>query len=239
VSRNSNTINTINAQSRICETYVAVGSSPDLVERAGEGEVEGRTVWAWKDESSGRLDVEKDKKKRDEKLSVVVRFCPSPVSNFSFSFSFSLHAYQAPHIVSKIYAPNDLPTRVLLVSPSGALSITDTELNLTHTTHTDTDTDTDSHGHLKELIELIECFMFARKGCSFFPARGTIAAIVLVLVLRIGNTTRVRVLAVVEDAVEEVGTSDLDDVSPDVSPQSQLSPRTNLFPDAADFECVV
>lgn len=65
---------------------------------------------------------------------------------------------QVSHRVSKLLLPDDLPSRVVLLSPSGDLSIADAELTVKNTLQAENN---------RQI--LLKSFMFSCKSCSFIP----------------------------------------------------------------------
>jgi hypothetical protein len=79
---------------------------------------------------------------------------------FIKSPSIYLPTFQVSHAISRIYAPEDLESRVLLLSSEGNLTVTDAELNVCGT-----------HNIPNADSRLVECFVFSRKACTFLPSR--------------------------------------------------------------------
>lgn len=67
---------------------------------------------------------------------------------------------QISHRVSKLFLPDDLPSRVVLLSPKGDLSVVDADLAFKSTLQSKND---------KQV--LLKSFIFSCKSCPFIPAR--------------------------------------------------------------------
>ncbi|KAG6820691.1 hypothetical protein H0H93_013210 [Arthromyces matolae] len=84
----------------VCSTYAAIASSSDL-----NADESGRTIWMWKQNLSGRLDDQSQKKK-----------------------TLSLQ-----HQISSLHTCDELPTRLFALSPQSELTVFDSDLAVKNT----------------------------------------------------------------------------------------------------------
>lgn len=99
-----------------------------------------------------------------------------------------------------MYICDELPQRVLVLSPSGHVTITDAELGIRSTRTVPEDE-----------FGVFRVFVFSRKSCSFLPSQtAPPTGAVLVLFTASGDNTHIRVLSVdEEDAVLDLGVSEI------------------------------
>jgi hypothetical protein len=118
-----------------------------------------------------------------------------------------MQGIQVSHAVSRIYVPDELDSKVLLVSSDGRLTVMDTESSAQKTHNSPGD----------DNATLIECFVFSRNTCSFLPTRATpLQCAIIIFFLQVAKTTRVQILAVSDDELVELGNTELN-IPPDVA----------------------
>ena len=95
-----------------------------------------------------------------------------------------------------IYAPTYLPSHVVLVSPTGEVSVADEELQVRHTITPQNN----------QPSKLVKHFLFPAASCSFLPAH-TISScsVVSVSFLQSGKVLRVNVVGIAEETVSSLG----------------------------------
>ncbi|KAI0722363.1 hypothetical protein C8T65DRAFT_704869 [Cerioporus squamosus] len=151
---------------RTCTTYAVLESGPDV-----QPEGKGKTVLAWEEPLAGGMSTstESEKKKR---------------------------VATAPHPVAHIYAPDYLPSRIVLVSATGEVSVAEEELRVQRTCT--------PQNH--QPSTLVKHFLFPAASCSFLPSHTTLPyTAVSVSFLRSGDVLRVNVVGVAEENVNLLG----------------------------------
>ena len=104
------------------------------------------------------------------------------------------------HTVTKLYLPEDLLSRLLLLSPRGDITLLDSDLAFKSTLQSE-----------NQLQTLFKCFVFGRKTCTFVshhavPPTGA----VVFSVLAEGENLRLRVVSLGDDdAIAHLGECDL------------------------------
>ncbi|KZT05551.1 uncharacterized protein LAESUDRAFT_655546 [Laetiporus sulphureus 93-53] len=122
----------------------------------------GRNVWAWEEQITGGVMSGDVQKKRKSAL--------------------------MPHAISYIYAPDDLPDLILVVSHSGELTVADMDLNL-QPTLTEQQIDAES--------VMLKHFVFPRTSCSFVPNRSVPShGVIAVSVLKCADHLQLIVVAI-------------------------------------------
>ncbi|TFY73214.1 hypothetical protein EWM64_g10798, partial [Hericium alpestre] len=91
----------------------------------------------------------------------------------------------APHILSRIYAPDNLPDRVVLLSPEGELSLADGDLKVLA-----------SQTYLHRPSSLRKSFVFEKS--RLLPS---LAAMLVVLFIAVDETTRIHVMSVSKESI--------------------------------------
>ncbi|TFK94274.1 hypothetical protein K466DRAFT_476809 [Polyporus arcularius HHB13444] len=151
---------------RTCTTYAVLESGPDV-----QLEGKGKTVLAWEEHLAGGMSTstESEKKKR---------------------------VATAPHAVAHIYAPDYLPSYIVLVSATGEVSVADEELQVQRTCT--------PHNH--QPSTLVKHFLFPAASCSFLPSHTTAPySAVSVSFLRSGDVLRLDVVGIAEENVNLLG----------------------------------
>ncbi|KAF9450156.1 hypothetical protein P691DRAFT_665850 [Macrolepiota fuliginosa MF-IS2] len=144
-------------------TYAVIASSPDV-----ETECQGKTIWKWIENLSG------------------------PLTDRSSSSSKNQHETLVPHLVLGLYDCDELPERILAISPSGDISLLTTALHLKTT-----------HPASGDQNEVLSAHVFPRSSCSFLGSRSEGAAVVLVIAR--GDAIQVEVYSVDgEDLISSV-----------------------------------
>lgn len=77
-----------------------------------------------------------------------------------------------PHLVTGLYRCEELPSRLLVQSPDGDLTVTDLDLNIKHT-----------RTPPKTPRYVYQTFVYPRRSCSFVPPRTTPARGAVVITL--------------------------------------------------------
>ncbi|KAI9467106.1 hypothetical protein BJY52DRAFT_1236476 [Lactarius psammicola] len=124
----------------------------------------GRVIWLW-DEAS-----ERDGRAKEQKSSIT-----------------------APHRVSRIYAPEDLPNCVLLLSPGGDVTMMDIDLDTLK-----------AKWRSNSKSSLLTSLMFPKVSATFLPPHLVAPLATLVLVLSSTGVIQVCVLSIYEDEIATV-----------------------------------
>lgn len=104
------------------------------------------------------------------------------------------------HTISKLYLPDDLPSRVVVLSPNGDMSIIDSELDFKSTLQT---------SDLKRV--LLKSFIFSYKACSFLSHKVSIThGSVIISLFALDDSIHVEVVLISEDdAIVRLGNCQL------------------------------
>ena len=163
---------------RFRRIYAAVEQSSGL--RADD---HGRVIWSW-DEAP-----ERDGRGQEKKSSITVR----RLRCFNMVEGSNLAPFQAPHIVSRIYAPADLPDSILLLSPGGDVTMMGTDLDTPK-----------AEWRSNSKSSLVTSFMFPKGSATFLPPHLVAPLATLVLVFSSTGVIQVCVLFVYEDEIATV-----------------------------------
>ncbi|KAE9407182.1 hypothetical protein BT96DRAFT_874785 [Gymnopus androsaceus JB14] len=129
-----------------------------------------RTVWMWKENLSSSVADRAVQKKK---------------------------AVTLPHAVSGLYISEELPSRVLITSSQGDVTVlhADLQVQATHSSKS----------------QVLKVFVFSRKNCTFLPPRSTPSTgAIVVLLFSSSGSLRIQVLAVdSEDQFHELGDIEL------------------------------
>lgn len=100
------------------------------------------------------------------------------------------------HPVSKLYLPDDLPSRVLAISLKGDLTVLDTDLVFKSTMQSETDSQ-----------YVLKSFNFSRQLCSFLPSGALKSGATVVLsIIAVGDELRATIIVIDdEDAIVGLG----------------------------------
>lgn len=103
--------------------------------------------------------------------------------------SITLILVQVSHRISKLFLPDDLPSRVVLLSPKGDLSVVDADLAFKSTLQSKND---------KQV--LLRSFNFSCKSCPFIPTRNLPQnGCVILLIFLVGNKPHAHAVVIAED----------------------------------------
>jgi hypothetical protein len=145
----------------------------------------GRVIWSW-DEAT-----ERDGRVKEKKSSITVRRLLVLRQNGRRLSVLTL--FQAPHRVMRIYAPEDLPDYVLLLSPGGDVTMMDI----------DRDTPK-AEWRPKNKSSLLTSFMFPKVSATFLPPHLVAPLATLVLVFSSTGVIQVCVLSIYNDEIATV-----------------------------------
>ena len=98
--------------------------------------------------------------------------------------------FQAPHRVTRIYAPEDLPNCVLLLSPGGDVTTMDIDRNTPK-----------AEWRPKNKSSLLTSFMFPKASASFLPPHLVAPLAALLLVFSSAGVIQVCVLSIYNDEI--------------------------------------
>ncbi|XP_006456684.1 hypothetical protein AGABI2DRAFT_211731 [Agaricus bisporus var. bisporus H97] len=144
-------------------TYAAIASSPDI-----ESENKGRTLWKWTENLSGPLTDHSSSSKNQRETMVV------------------------SHLVSGLYDCEELPDRILAISPAGDMTLLTTGLELKT-----------SHPASTEDNRVISVHIFSQSSSSFLKLNSEGA--VVVLLVEYGDSIQVEVYSIdTDDAITSV-----------------------------------
>ncbi|KAF7775824.1 hypothetical protein Agabi119p4_4217 [Agaricus bisporus var. burnettii] len=144
-------------------TYAAIASSPDI-----ESENKGRTLWKWTENLSGPLTDHSSSSKNQRETLVV------------------------SHLVSGLYDCEELPDRIIAISPAGDMSLLTTGLELKT-----------SHPASAEDNRVISVHSFSQSSSSFLKLNSEGA--VVVLLVEYGDSIQVEVYSIdTDDAITSV-----------------------------------
>jgi hypothetical protein len=116
--------------------------------------------------------------------------CVACIASTGFS---NLALFQSPHEVSRIYAPDDLPDRILLLSPGGDVTMMDIDLDAPK-----------AEWRANSKLSLLSSFMFPKASATFLPPHLVVPLATLVLVFSSTGVIQVCVLSVYEDEIATV-----------------------------------
>ena len=142
----------------------------------------GRVIWSW-DEAS-----ERDGRAKERKLSITVRCLLRHGQGFS-----DLTLFQASHRVTRIYASEDIPDCILLLSPGGDVTMMDIDLDTPK-----------AEWKPKNKSPLLTSFMFPKVSATFLPPHLIAPLAALVLVFSSTGVMRVCVLSIYNDEIAPV-----------------------------------
>ena len=140
-------------------------------------------MWIWSESLS------KDATDQAQKTSAVVSRAKCS-SDTSFA---TVEVWQAPHLVSRIHAPADLSSSVILESPNGDLTIANTDLG-------DQRTERYPHGD----ANVLKSFLFPHGSCTFLVGYSNPPQNTLVAFLGIGERCRICISAVHKGGIERI-----------------------------------